>query len=424
MTGNRAGFGGGAIYNDASATMTLVRSIISGNTAPRCAEIYNYSDGTFTASYTVDAANLFGQRAFTNAKAFTCDYGSFTPGASDITATKDGVRPTFLNRILNTTLADNGGPTLTHALVSGSPAFNTGGVSGLATDQRGTARPQGIADDIGAVEMPVATITIALDARPNLATNLGFQGNLGGFILDDPEVDDGDAYTNTRTFAVVPGVYTVRRNNPATWFTTNITCTPSGGAAINLPDRSATLTMAADEAITCTYTVDRAVRITARAFNDIVRNNASFGLRNANDPWLKDWAMSVATNPTNTVASGLTDSTTTAGLYQINFPNLPAGDYTVCTVLPDGTWTPTTPTALDPNFAKYCKAVTLAPGQRATVLFGAYQASVVASESFTPADELITDEDSIITLPYDPAEDETVTEEDGLSRTFLPLIKR
>jgi hypothetical protein len=111
-------------------------------------------------------------------------------------------------------------------------------------------------------------------------------------------------------------------------------------------------------------------------------------------------------------------------LYQINFPNLPAGDYTVCTVLPDGTWTPTTPTALDPNFAKYCKAVTLAPGQRATVLFGAYQASVVASESFTPADELITDEDSIITLPYDPAEDETVTEEDGLSRTFLPLIKR
>ncbi|MFZ4659055.1 MAG: choice-of-anchor Q domain-containing protein [Caldilineaceae bacterium] len=424
VTGNRAGFGGGAIYNDASATMTLVRSIISGNTAPRCAEIYNYSDGTFTASSTVDAANLFGQRACTNAKAFTCDYGSFTPGASDITATKDGVRPTFLNRILNTTLADNGGPTLTHALVAGSPAFNTGGVSGLATDQRGTARPQGIADDIGAVEMPVATITIALDARPNLATNLGFQGNLGGFILDDPAVDDGDVYTNTRTFAVVPGVYTVRRNNPATWFTTNITCTPSSGAAINLPDRSATLTLAADEAITCTYTVDRAVRITARAFNDIVRNNASFGLRNANDPWLKDWAMSVATNPTNTVASGLTDSTTTAGLYQINFPNLPAGDYTVCTVLPDGTWTPTTPTALDPNFAKYCKEVTLTPGQHADVRFGAYQASVVASESFTPADELITDEDSIITLPYDPAEDETVTEDDGLLRTFLPLINR
>jgi hypothetical protein len=315
VTGNRAGFGGGAIYNDASATMTLVRSIISGNTAPRCAEIYNYSDGTFTASYTVDAANLFGQRAFTNAKAFTCDYGSFTPGASDITATKDGVRPTFLNRILNTTLADNGGPTLTHALVSGSPAFNTGGVSGLATDQRGTARPQGIADDIGAVEMPVATITIALDARPNLATNLGFQGNLGGFILDDPEVDDGDAYTNTRTFAVVPGVYTVRRNNPATWFTTNITCTPSSGAAINLPDRSATLTLAADETITCTYTVDRAVRITARAFNDIVRNNTNLGKRNVGDPWVDKWAMSVSTTPTTTVASGQTSATTTAELY-------------------------------------------------------------------------------------------------------------
>lgn len=424
VTGNRAGYGGGAIYNDASATMTIVRSIISGNTAPNCAEIYNYSDGTLTASYTVDAANLFGQRALTNAQAFTCAFGSFTPGTSDMTATKDGVRPTFLNRILNTTLADNGGPTLTHALVAGSPAFNTGGVSGLTTDQRGTVRPQGPADDIGAVEMPAATITIALESNPKLPTNLGFVSTLGGFLLDDPDVDDSDAYTNTRSFSVIPDVYTVRRNNPISWLTTAIACTPSSNTVINLAQRSATLTVAANDAVTCTFTVDRAVQITARAFNDLVRINAGFGLRNASDPWLESWAMSVATNPTTTVASGPTAATATAGLYQINFPNLPAGDYTVCTVLPDGTWTPTTPTALDPNFAKYCKAVTLAPGQRATVLFGAYQASVLASQSFTPADALVTDEDSIITLPYDPAEDETVTEEDGLLRAFLPLIKR
>jgi hypothetical protein len=58
------------------------------------------------------------------------------------------------------------------------------------------------------------------------------------------------------------------------------------------------------------------------------------------------------------------------------------------------------------------------------VLFGAYQPTVVASEAFTPEDERITDEDAIVDQPYDPAEDETATEEDGLPRLFLPLVVR
>lgn len=49
-------------------------------------------------------------------------------------------------------LANNGGPTLTHALTADSPALDTGGAICLATDQRGVARPQGSACDIGAVE--------------------------------------------------------------------------------------------------------------------------------------------------------------------------------------------------------------------------------------------------------------------------------
>lgn len=46
-------------------------------------------------------------------------------------------------------LADNGGPTPTHALLTGSPAIN-GGVAGTVTyDQRGVPRDQGNAPDIG-----------------------------------------------------------------------------------------------------------------------------------------------------------------------------------------------------------------------------------------------------------------------------------
>ena len=50
------------------------------------------------------------------------------------------------------TLADNGGPTQTVALLPGSPAIDAGNTT-LATDQRGVTRPQGSAADIGAFEL-------------------------------------------------------------------------------------------------------------------------------------------------------------------------------------------------------------------------------------------------------------------------------
>jgi hypothetical protein len=52
-------------------------------------------------------------------------------------------------------LTDNGGHTLTHALLPGSPALDKGAAC-LPTDQRGTARPQGTACDIGAFELAVS----------------------------------------------------------------------------------------------------------------------------------------------------------------------------------------------------------------------------------------------------------------------------
>jgi CSLREA domain-containing protein len=51
------------------------------------------------------------------------------------------------------TLADNGGPTRTHALLAGSPAIDAASATDSpATDQRGVARPQGAGDDIGSYE--------------------------------------------------------------------------------------------------------------------------------------------------------------------------------------------------------------------------------------------------------------------------------
>jgi hypothetical protein len=65
----------------------------------------------------------------------------------DDTSDKNGVDPLIGD------LADNGGPTLTHALLTGSPALGAGTADATVTvDQRGTTRDA--TPDIGAYEVP------------------------------------------------------------------------------------------------------------------------------------------------------------------------------------------------------------------------------------------------------------------------------
>ena len=55
-------------------------------------------------------------------------------------------------------LAGNGGPTLTHLPQAGSPLIDAGAcMPDGSTDQRGVPRPQGVACDIGAVEVQVSS---------------------------------------------------------------------------------------------------------------------------------------------------------------------------------------------------------------------------------------------------------------------------
>ena len=69
-------------------------------------------------------------------------------------------------------LADNGGPTATHALLRGSPAVDAGNCpagSGAAVDQRGVRRPQGAACDIGAFELDAeAPHIVRITASPDV----------------------------------------------------------------------------------------------------------------------------------------------------------------------------------------------------------------------------------------------------------------
>ena len=181
LTANTAFFGGG-IFN--SGTVNLARSLISGNNAPSEAEIYN-------AGATINAANfnLIGYGG--NARSF-----NFTPSGSDIVPSQ------ALAAILNTTLADNGGSTLTHALVTGSPALDAAGDSPLATDQRGITRPQGTADDIGAFELEVAATNPEIDVQGNSVSIAS--GDTTPSTTDHTDFGSVDATSGTlvRTFTI------------------------------------------------------------------------------------------------------------------------------------------------------------------------------------------------------------------------------
>jgi hypothetical protein len=183
IIGNTASSSGGGVTCDVGGVVTLVRSLIAGNAAPVGAEVSRIWVIRQRPSI-INAANfnLFGHSGTSNAQAFE----SFMPSGSDISATSDGNNPTRLAAILNTTLANNGGPTFTHALVAGSPALDAV-QDGPTTDQRGVSRPQGTGFDIGAFELeqlvPTSTPTDTPTSTPTVTPPaLSSQAYLPGIV--------------------------------------------------------------------------------------------------------------------------------------------------------------------------------------------------------------------------------------------------
>jgi hypothetical protein len=147
ITRNSAANRGGGVYNAFNATVTLKKTLVSGNTADTGQEIRSFP------RYGVVKANNFNLFGF-NARP---GISGFSKGATDIVPPA-GVT---LAEVLNTTLANNGGPTRTHALVAGSPAIDAvtdGTCPPPVQDQRGIRRPKdgnndgGAACDIGSFE--------------------------------------------------------------------------------------------------------------------------------------------------------------------------------------------------------------------------------------------------------------------------------
>jgi hypothetical protein len=162
VSGNTANNGGG-IYHD-FGTATLNNMTISNNEATNGGGLYHRS-GTVSLRNSIIAHNVApsGPDCYPNLDSE--DY-NLIQNVTDCTIAGEIANNIYNEEPLLGPLTDNGGPTHTHALLSGSPAIDSGspalpGSGGSAcesTDQRGQSRPQDgdndsiLICDIGAYE--------------------------------------------------------------------------------------------------------------------------------------------------------------------------------------------------------------------------------------------------------------------------------
>jgi len=158
ISGNSAGRYGGGVFNSSGLT-TINSTTITNNKAPdnQGAGVASTED-TGTSSTVVGNSIIAANSStdvdfvFQSTNSFTSEgYNLIGNGNATSAFDKTGDQASVTDPGLDS-LADNGGPTKTHALLADSPAIDEGNTA-LSKDQRGVARPQGDADDIGSFEL-------------------------------------------------------------------------------------------------------------------------------------------------------------------------------------------------------------------------------------------------------------------------------
>ncbi|HBL44740.1 MAG TPA: hypothetical protein DDZ90_15240, partial [Planctomycetaceae bacterium] len=180
MTLNDAGTTGGAVSN--SGTAVIQNNLIIGNTATTNPEL----DGNYSSL----GGNLTGL------------VGSATGfGAGDIIDVAD---PT---PVLDFNLADNGGPTLTHALLLGSIAIDSGiNINTAAQEQRGSSRFLGTNVDIGAVEFGTFFVNSTEDTV-DINPGDGIVADANGNITLRAAIMEANALAGDSVIILGAGVY-------------------------------------------------------------------------------------------------------------------------------------------------------------------------------------------------------------------------
>jgi CSLREA domain-containing protein len=235
---NSAGSRGGGLQVK-SGTVTVSFSTFSGNSAsypgPSTGGAVQASGGSVTVLQSILANSL--SNSVTGADCDQLDPGtvaltnSLVENNSDCTGTVASSADPMLG-----SLADNGGATMTLALLAGSPAINLANDVGCpSTDQRGVARPQGAHCDLGSYEFgdvsPVVSSINRASANPTSAATVNFTVTFSEAVTG---VDVGDLVLTTTgvTGTSITGI----SGSGATYTVTVNTGTGSGTIRLDLVD--------------------------------------------------------------------------------------------------------------------------------------------------------------------------------------------
>jgi hypothetical protein len=168
LDGTDAGWGGGIFVQSSGSTLQMFSSTVANNSSVNAGGgIYRYQ-GTVTLANTLVAGNSAPSGPDCKGTFVSGGYNLIgnSSGSTGFGSTGDQLN---VNPMIGP-LADNGGPTFTHALLTGSPAIDKGKSFGVTTDQRGLPRPFDFANianasggdgsDIGASEVQPPLLTI------------------------------------------------------------------------------------------------------------------------------------------------------------------------------------------------------------------------------------------------------------------------
>ncbi|MFT5327120.1 MAG: hypothetical protein ACI8P0_005008, partial [Planctomycetaceae bacterium] len=214
---NDATDGGGIKIGNVNQ-LTLQNSIVAGN----------FVDGSSTAN-DLSGSISFLTNPINNLIGDAGSSAGITDGTNGNIVGNSGTGTRDINTVLNTTLADSGGTTLTHALVSGSVAIDAGDNTtatnaGITTDQRGTgfARIANTTVDMGAFELalfdfgdgPILT-SAAVDGARHAATGptLGATRDVENDGLESASADTDDLNGTDDEDGVTFGAITVGQQN-------------------------------------------------------------------------------------------------------------------------------------------------------------------------------------------------------------------
>lgn len=213
VSGNSAGEFGGGLHSggNTASTLTVINTTVTANTTPGRGGGLHLSAGTLNLRNTILAGNFDTSTAsgfhpdcsVQPGRVVTSQGYNLVGDGTECAGIADGVNGDRAGTAENpidprlTSLADHGGPTLTHALLADSLAIDTGDPAGctdetgapLAVDQRGFPRPDppGGRCDIGAFE--AANAAPIAGAGPDQTVDERVRVTLDGSGSHDPNGD-------------------------------------------------------------------------------------------------------------------------------------------------------------------------------------------------------------------------------------------